>query len=270
MADQTLTVPLWQRLPIFIGRRILAVKDQFTKFGEFLRATGHQLFRGPFRSNLVFQQMEFIGNESLTIIMISGFFIGAVFSLQIGSIFAIFGAQGMMGAATGKSLARELSPLLVGFLLAGRGGAAITAEIATMKVNEQVDAMESMAVDPISYLVCPRLIAGVAMMPLLTGIFTFTGMIGSLAVGVVLFNVDQGVFFDKLIRIVGIKDIWSGMQKALAFGAIITLIACRYGLVASGGAKGVGKATTNSVVVTLLVLLGVDFLITYFQVAVLP
>ncbi len=269
MADQTLTIPLWQKLPIFIGRRMIAAKDQLAKFGGFLRATGHQLVAGPFRTNLVFQQMEFIGNESLTIIMISGFFIGAVFSLQIGSIFAIFGAQGMMGAATGKALARELSPLIVGFLLAGRGGAAITAEIATMKVNEQVDAMESMAVDPISYLVCPRLIAGVTMMPLLTGIFTFTGMIGSLAVGVVIFNVDQGVFFDKLIRIVGIKDIWSGMQKALVFGAIISLVACRYGLVASGGAKGVGRATTNSVVTTLLVLLAVDFVITYFQIAVL-
>lgn len=253
----------------FVGRLVLQGYKQVYDTIDFGKYTIHQAYAGPRRTKLIFQQMEFVGNESLTIIMISGFFIGAVFSLQIGHIFAIFGAQGMMGAATAKALVRELSPLVVGFLLAGRGGAAITAEIATMKVNEQVDAMEAMAVDPVSYLVVPRVIAAVTMLPVLTGIFTFTGMLGSLAVGILIFNVDQGVFFDKLIKIVALKDIWSGLQKALVFGFVIALLACRYGLSASGGAKGVGLATTRSVVVQLLVLLGFDFVITYFQIAIL-
>lgn len=251
-----------------IGRLVLR---QITALGEFMlyaRYTFKHVVSRPFRRRLVFQQMEFIGNESLNIIMISGFFIGAVFSLQIGYVFQIFGAQGMMGAASGKALTRELSPLVTGFLVAGRGGAAITAELATMKVTEQIDAMEAMAVDPVSYLVAPRVIASTLMLPLLVAVFNFTGQIGSLIVGIFLFDVDQGVFFQKLVSIVGVEDIWGGMQKAFAFGLLIGLMACRFGLKAGGGAKGVGIATTNSVVVTLLAILAIDFLITYLQVAV--
>ncbi|MGE0174308.1 MAG: MlaE family ABC transporter permease [Oligoflexales bacterium] len=259
--------PLRNWLPVF-GDRIIKIVRDFGAFLMYGKETFVLVFKPPFRTRLVLHQMEFIGNESLFIIMISGFFLGAVFSLQIGSIFAIFGAQGMVGAASGKALSRELSPLVTGFLLAGRGGAAITAELATMKVTEQIDAMEAMAVDPIHYLVVPRVIATICMMPLLVGVFNFTGQIGSLVVSFFMFDVDQGVYFDKLIRIVEIGDIWRGMQKALVFGAIISLLSCRAGLTASGGAKGVGMATTNSVVMTLLVLLAVDFIITYFQIVV--
>ena len=246
---------------------VIARVSQFAEFLVFVKHTLQQTFRRPYRSRLVFQQMEFLGNESLNIVMISGFFIGAVFSLEIGYVFKIFGAQGILGGVSGKALTRELSPMITGFLLTGRGGAAITAEIATMKVNEQIDAMEAMAVNPVSYLVVPRFIAAIFMMPLLVGIFNFTGQVGSLIVGIYIYDVDQGVFFERLVSIVGIEDIWSGMQKAIAFGGLIAIMACRFGLNASGGAKGVGAATTNSVVITLLALLGLDFLITYFQVA---
>jgi phospholipid/cholesterol/gamma-HCH transport system permease protein len=252
----------------FLGSRIIKFVKELGAFIMYGKESFVLVFRRPYRPRLIFQQMEFIGNESLFIIMISGFFLGAVFSLQIGSIFAIFGAQGMIGAASGKALTRELSPLVTGFLLAGRGGAAITAELATMKVSEQIDAMEAMAVDPVHYLVVPRLIASLLMLPLLVGVFNFTGQLGSLVVSIFMFDVDQGVYFDKLIRIVEIGDIWRGMHKAVVFGGIIALLSCRSGLTASGGAKGVGTATTNSVVLTLLVLLAVDFIITYFQVVV--
>jgi phospholipid/cholesterol/gamma-HCH transport system permease protein len=256
----------FKKLNQWVGNSFINGMSHIGGFVLYAKEAAKLAVRRPFRYRLIFQQMEFIGNESLMIIMISGFFIGAVFSLQIGSIFAIFGAQGMIGAATGKSLTRELSPLVTGFLVTGRGGAAITAELATMKVNEQVDAMEAMAVDPVHYLVVPRLIASILMFPFLVAVFNFTGQLGSLAVSALMFNVDQGVYFDKLVRIVELDDIWSGMQKAFAFATIIALLACYYGLNARGGAKGVGLATTNSVVVTLLVILGVDFIITYFQV----
>ena len=201
------------------------------------------------------------------IVLICGFFIGAAVSLQVGTIFVIFGAEGMLGAANGKALSRELSPLITGFLLAGRAGAAITAEIASMKVNEQIDAMEAMAVDPIDYLVVPRLIAGVVMLPMLVGIFNLVGQIASVIVGVMIFDIDQGAFFQKMTTIVTPEDIWSGLQKAVIFGGIISLFSCKFGLEASGGAKGVGVATTTSVVTILLILLFVDFGITYIQIA---
>jgi phospholipid/cholesterol/gamma-HCH transport system permease protein len=142
----------------------------------------------------------------------------------------------------------------------------MTAEISTMKVNEQVDAMEAMAVDPISYLVVPRFIAALLIIPLLCAVFIFVGVLGAYIAGVVLFNIDQGLFVEKMTLIVAPKDIWRGLIKSFAFSGIMASIACKYGLNAKGGAKGVGIATTNSVVVTLLAILFVDVIITYFQI----
>jgi phospholipid/cholesterol/gamma-HCH transport system permease protein len=245
------------------------VTDLIEGVGEFLVFAGRVLraaFSRPFRLRLILQQMQFIGYESTFIILLCGFFIGAAVSLQVGTIFVLFGAQSMLGGANAKALARELSPLMAGFLIAGRAGAAITAEISTMKVNEQIDAMEAMAVDPISYLVVPRLIASFLMLPLLVALFNLTGQLASLIIALGIFDIDQGIFFDKMARIVTWRDVWSGLQKAFVFGGIIALLACRYGLMASGGAKGVGKATTNAVVMMLLTLLSVDFVITYLQI----
>jgi len=249
-----------------IGRNITYAISEIGSYINFVRYTIREAFRPPIRINLIFQHMEFIGNQSLNIIMMSGFFVGAVFGLQIGIVFKIFKAEGIMGAATGKALARELAPMMTGFLLAGRAGSAMTAEIATMKVNEQVDAMEAMGVDPIHYLVVPRLIASVLIVPILSGVFVFVGVLGAYAVGVLLFDVDQGAFFDKINNVVEPKDVWSGLQKALIFAVIIATLACKFGLKAGGGAKGVGMATTNSVVVTFLTLLAFDFFITFIQI----
>ena len=170
-----------------------------------------------------------------------------------------------MGAATGKALTREMAPLMTAFLLTGRAGSSMTAEISTMRVNEQVDAMEAMAVDPIHYLVVPRVIAAIFSIPLLCAIFIFIGIFGAFVTGVAVFDVDVGIFIDRIKWMVEPSDIFNGLEKALAFSVIISSIACRYGLNASGGAKGVGRATTMSVVVTLLVVLLSDVFITYVQ-----
>lgn len=248
-----------------IGLRTIHTIQGAGSFLLFLRETGRQMITPPYRFVQILRQMEFIGNQSLSVIGLSAFFVGAVFSLQIGVLFKLFRAEGLMGAVTGKALARELAPMLTGFLLSGRAGSAITAEIATMKVSEQVDAMEAMAVEPIHYLVVPRLIAMTFMAPILSFLFVFIGELGSYVVAVMMFDVDQAVYFGKITTFVRMEDIWSGGQKALAFGAIVSLVACRYGLTATGGAKGVGKSTTNSVVMTLLILLICDFIMTYFQ-----
>ena len=250
-----------------IGKKVLKIWREVSLFARFLGEIVRQAIRGPMRRELIFQHLEFIGNQSLNIILMTSFFTGAVFGLQIGGIFQIFKAEGLMGAATGKALARELSPMMTAFLLTGRAGSAITAEIATMKVNEQVDAMEAMAVDPISYLVVPRVIAATIILPFLTGIFSFIGVVGAFITGVILFDIDEGVFIEKMTWFVGTKDIWSGLVKSVVFANVIVAMACHYGLRASGGAKGVGVATTDSVVMTLLALLSVDFLITYLQIA---
>ena len=226
--------------------------------------------RKPFRRDLLFQQLEFIGNQSLNIIILTGFFTGAVFGLQIGGIFLIFRAESIMGAATAKALTRELAPLMTAFLLAGRVGSSITAEIATMRVSEQIDAIEAMGVDPIGYLVVPRFLAAIAVIPLLCCVFIFTGIIGAYMTGVLVFDVDVGIFLDKIKWLVKPRDIASGMQKALIFAIIVSVISCRFGLKASGGAKGVGQATTQSVVLSLLVILAFDVCITYIQLRVLP
>lgn len=266
MYSKSKELTLSHRLIGGLGARVIGITGDLAGFGAYGREVLFQFFRRPFRSHLIVQHMEFIGNQSLMIVALSAFFVGAVFALQIGEVFKIFKAEGIMGAATGKALARELAPMMTAFLLAGRAGAAMTAEIGTMRVNEQVDAMEAMAVEPVHYLVVPRLYAILLMAPLLSGIFLLIGELAAFLVGVVLFDVDQGAFFNKIIDFVTFEDVWSGLEKAFIFGGLISLVACFYGLNARGGAKGVGRATTNSVVMTLLVLLISDFIITFLQI----
>ena len=260
-------IPKIIALPVeFVGRRVLFYYREFAAFGGYMKEVFHWTFRRPFRVQLLFAQMEFIGNQSLNILMISGLAVGAVFGLQIGAVFRVFGAESLTGGATGRALCQELAPMVTAILLTGRAGSAMTAEIATMKVNEQVDAMEAMATDPISYLVVPRFLASLAIIPLLCAIFIFVGVLGSYIVGQLLFNVDEGMFLDKISKIVTSRDIWRGLVKSFVFSGLMAAICCRYGLKASGGAKGVGIATTNSVVVTLLSILFVDVVMTYFQI----
>lgn len=248
-----------------LGEYVISTIKELGLFVTYIANIGRQMVKPPIRWDQIFIQLEFVGNQSFNIILLTGFFTGAVFGLQIGGIFQIFRAESIMGAATAKALTREMAPLMTAFLLAGRAGSAMTAEISTMKVNEQVDAMEAMAVDPLHYLVVPRVIAAMVVIPMLCAMFIFVGLIGSFCTGVLLFDVDVGIFLDRIKWLVEPQDIMKGLQKALIFSVIISTLACRYGLRASGGAKGVGQATTNSVVTTLLVVLLCDVAITYIQ-----
>jgi phospholipid/cholesterol/gamma-HCH transport system permease protein len=235
-------------------------------FVLYLGEIWRQVFRAPFRVRELFQQLESIGNQSLPIIVLTGFFTGAVFGLQIGGIFMIFRAESLMGGATAIALATELAPLIVAFLLIGRVGAAMTAEISTMVVQEQVLALEAMAVQPIHYLVVPRVLASMIMMPLLCGVFMAVGVFGALVIALGLYEVDQGIFFERVTGMVTSHDLVVGLRKMLIFSFFIAAICCRRGLCASGGAKGVGLATTTAVVTSLLMILCIDFLISYFQI----
>jgi len=249
-----------------ILRSLFSPVENLGSFLFYLRYIFTHLWKRPFRHKLVLQQIEFIGNQSVMIIILTGFFTGAVFGLQIGGVFTIFQAESMMGGATGLALAMELGPLVTGFLLAGRVGSAMTAEIATMVVGEQVDALESMGVDPVHYLIVPRVIASIIVMPLLCGIFMIMGTYGAFIIGVVLFDVDQGIFFEKLLFLVHPPDVMTGLRKMLVFSVIISTVCCRHGLHAGGGAKGVGDSTTNAVVKSLLAILAFDFIISFIEV----
>ncbi|BBH53688.1 MlaE family ABC transporter permease [Fluviispira sanaruensis] len=250
----------------YIGHVILSTISGLGRFIIFLREVFRWSIFPPFRIGLIIKQLEFVGNKSSLIISIAALFVGAVLGLQLGVIFRLFSAEGLMGAATGKSLALELGPVMCGFIVIGRAGAAMAAEIATMRVNEQIDAMEAMGVNPISYLVVPRVIASVIMMPILAGIFLFIGVVGCYIVAISYYRVDTMVFFQQLQWIVWWSDVVKGLVKALFFGFIFASIACYKGFHARGGAKGVGEATTKAVVAGLLSILVGDFIITLFQV----
>ena len=249
-----------------LGKIIVTGLLDFGRFLMFSYETCRWIFSPPFRLNLIMRQLEFVGNKSSLIILIAALFVGAVLGLQLGVIFRLFSAEGLMGAATGKSLAIELGPVMCGFIVVGRAGAAMAAEIATMRVNEQIDAMEAMGVNPISYLVVPRVVASIIMMPILTGIFVFVGVIGCYFIAITMYHVDTMTFMQQLRWIVQWQDVVKGLEKGLFFGFIFASISCYKGFRAKGGAKGVGEATTVAVVNSLLSILIADFLITLIQV----
>jgi phospholipid/cholesterol/gamma-HCH transport system permease protein len=228
-----------------------------------------QIFYPRFRGKLVVQQMEFIGAKSFMIVTLASFIVGAVFGIQFGDVFSLFGAESLIGAAASYTLSKELGPVLTSFLVAGRAGSAMTAEIATMKVNDQIDALRVSAVDPIGYLASPRLIASCLVMPILVGYFVFFGVLSSYLVSTALFDIDSGVFFEKIRWSNKSKNIIEGLQKAVLFGFLFSSVSCYLGFSTEGGAKGVGRSTTTAVVISLIFTLLLDFFVSYIQVTYL-
>ena len=239
------------------------------KYAIFCRETVMRSFNPRPASILIIRQMEFVGNKSLGIIVMAGAMVGAVFGLHLGNIFGMFRAESMLGAAAGFALSKELAPVVGAFLVTGRAGSAMAAEIATMRVNEQIDAMRVMSVNPYNYLVAPRMIASMIMMPLLAGIFILSGISAAFFVGSLIYHVDQGIFFEKIAAMVKVRHLMEGMQKALVFGFIFSSAGCYKGLNAGRGASGVGRATTEAVVLALVAILVMDFVISYLQFKIL-
>ncbi|MBM4252889.1 MAG: ABC transporter permease [Deltaproteobacteria bacterium] len=214
---------------------------------------------------LLLRQMEFVGNRSLGIVVIAGTLVGVIFGLILGNIFRRFGTESLLGAATGISLTKEVAPVFCGFLVTARAGSAMAAEIGTMRVNEQIDAMRIMSVNPYSYLVAPRILAASLVMPLLNCVFVLVGSVAAYGVAVAFYDVDTGVFIEKMRWLVRPAYLTQGMQKSAVFGLLIASIGCFRGFYAGGGAKGVGKATTEAVVASLVAILIADFFVSYLQ-----
>ncbi len=221
------------------------------------------LFRVKIHRRNTIDQMVAVGPESVIIALVTAIFVGMVFTIQVAREFINFGASNAVGGVLAIALTRELAPVLTGVVLAGRVGSAFAAEIGTMKVSEQIDALYILKTDPIDYLVTPRLIACCLMMPILTLLFLITGMFGGLLVATNLYNLSETVFLDSARNFIRVWDICSAMIKASCFGALIAVIGCSWGLTTRGGAKGVGQSTTAAVVTALLVIFVTNFFLSW-------
>jgi phospholipid/cholesterol/gamma-HCH transport system permease protein len=215
------------------------------------------------RSVLVRDQVHFLGNYSLPIIAVAGLFVGFVFGLQGHYALKRYGSTESLGLLVTLSLVRELGPVVSALLFAGRAGTSLTAEIGLMKAGEQISVMEMMAVDPIRRVLAPRFWAGIVAMPILSAVFSVTGIIGGWAVGVLMIGVDGGAFWSQIQGGVDVfKDVGNGVIKSLVFGVAVTFIALLQGYIAQATPEGVAKATTRTVVMASLTVLGLDFILT--------
>jgi phospholipid/cholesterol/gamma-HCH transport system permease protein len=250
-----------------LGRLKAGLED----FGQMLIFAAEAVawaVRPPFRLELVLAQMAFIGVGSVFIVGATGLATGMVFGLQMNYALKQFAAEGYVGGSVAFSLARELAPVFTALMVIGRAGSAIATELGTMRVTEQIDAMESMAVNPIQYLVVPRIIASVLMFPVLTMVFNAIGYAGGLVMGLFVARIPTGPFLEHTREFVDPADIYHGLYKAVVFGLIVSVIATWRGYAAWGGAKGVGEGTTRAVVASSIAVLVADYVITFISVGV--
>lgn len=250
-----------------LGRETLLVITYLGRFGMFLLTTLYCALLPPYKISPIVRQIHFIGAQSLFVIAFTGLFTGMVLSLQGYYTLAKFGSVGFLGAAVSLSLIRELGPVLGALMVIGRAGSAMCAEIGIMRNSEQIDALECMAIDPYKYLIVPKLVAGIIAMPLLTCIFDVVGIFGGFLVGVELFDVSAGAYFQGMYSSVAWNDIEMGLIKALCFGLLLVWICAAKGfflhLERGGGfgAEGVSRTTTSAVVLASVSVLVWDYLI---------
>jgi phospholipid/cholesterol/gamma-HCH transport system permease protein len=225
------------------------------------------LFRRPFRLRLFLDQMEFVGVGSLPIILLVGFFSGAVAAQQAIAALEIFRQERFVGATVGLSLAQELAPVFTALMITARAGSGMATELGSMRITEQIDALSTFAVNPVQYLVTPRIVATVLMMPVMTMVFNVCGLVGAYLYSIVIRDVDLGQFLEYYTYWTDPKDYIIGATKAAVFGVALSLAACYQGFNVRGGAKEVGMATTRAVVAGSVSVLILDyFLIDIFHI----
>ena len=237
----------------------------FVEVGALFKLLWEAVFWGvrpPYRGRLFVEAMEFIGIGSIFLVSLTAVFVGGVLALQLVDGFRDFGAENQTGAVIGLALAREVGPVFAALMVTSRAGSAMTTELGSMRVTNQIDALVTMAVNPVQYLVVPRLVAGFVMVPVLTMLFNVVGVFGAFFVAVTLLGLDPGVFMDRLKWLVDWDDVSQGLIKAMVFGVAVSLIACRQGFYAQGGAAGVGRATNRAVVHSAIAILMLDYLVT--------
>lgn len=221
-----------------------------------------QWFERPYRINELVKHMEFVGNKSVGIICLTGLFTGLVFSFQAWLGLSIVNADNLVGPTAALGIARELGPVLTGLIIAARAGGAMAAQLGSMKVSEQIDALMVMGVDPQQYLVSPRIVAAVISTPMMCAVFDFVALIGTYVLSIHVLGLDVGVFVEKIRDFVEPKDIGEGLLKSAIFGFIFSVICTYRGFNADGGARGVGDATNRGVVASMVMIIVADYFIT--------
>jgi phospholipid/cholesterol/gamma-HCH transport system permease protein len=241
------------------------VLDALDGIGSFVLLTARTLtwmIRRPFRVSQLLAAGEFIGVQSIFIVALTGTFSGMVLALQTVNALRKFGADGVVGSVVAVSLTREISPVFAALMVTARAGSAMAAELGNMRVTEQIDAIVTMGVSPVQYLLSPRLVASVVMMPLLCVLYTCVGMAGAWLVAIEGLGIDAGVFIANIEKYMVPRDFWMGEIKSVVFGFLISAVSCNQGFRASGGARGVGLATTRAVVQSSVAILIANYLIT--------
>jgi phospholipid/cholesterol/gamma-HCH transport system permease protein len=232
---------------------------------EYVRlqiATIHGVFSRPFYFHDVVEQFDQIGIGSLTVVLLTGFFTGAVLALQSGVTLDQFGARPFVGRLVSASMIKELGPVLTGLMLAGRIGSGIAAELGSMVVTDQINALRALGTDPVRKLVVPRVLAGFFMTPVLTVISDTVGILGGWLIAVYQLRVASSLYWTSITEALYLQDAWMGIIKPFFLGYVIVTIGCHVGLRTTGGTQGVGRSTTSAVVAASVAVIAVDFFIT--------
>lgn len=250
----------YQRITESVGDRTIELLEGLGRVTQLGWETISEIFHGKVRVKLTLEQMVKIGYDSLPLALTASAFVGMVFAVQIATEFVRFGAGKFVGGVMAIAMARELGPALAGVVIAARVAAAITAEIGTMEVTEQIDALKALGSNPVRYLVIPRFIAFAAMLPILTIAANVVGFLGGYLVATIVVHINPVEYMETARSLLKLWDVWGGLIKTVIFGMLISIIACYKGLATRGGAKGVGEATTSSVVTSLITM----FIVNYF------
>jgi phospholipid/cholesterol/gamma-HCH transport system permease protein len=264
-AEEASPPPGESAVPRFVTQVLAAVLGSFDDLGGTLILafqTFAWLVRPPYRWYQLLIALDFIGAGSTFIIGLVGLFTGMAFTVSVIVGFRQFNAEGMVGGVVALALSRELAPVLAAVVVTARAGSTMASELGNMRVTEQIDAITTMGVSPVQYLIVPRVIATTLMMPLLAVCFGVAGMCGAYLVAVLWQDIDPGVFVDRIKAFVEMRDLRMLTVKALAFGLIVSIICCKKGFGASGGARGVGEATAKAVVTSIVVIFAADYVIT--------
>ncbi|MBM4442918.1 MAG: ABC transporter permease [Candidatus Rokubacteria bacterium] len=242
-----------------IGERAVAIVEALGRFGSFLGHAAALVVTPPFKLRAFVDRIHYVGFNSLLIVLLTGAFTGMVLGLQVYFTLSRFGSEAYLGPAVALSLIRELGPVLCALMVTGRAGSALTAEIGIMRITEQIDALTVMALNPMRYLVVPSILAGIVTFPLLTALFDVVGIFGGYLVGVQLLGLSAGTYFGEMQTFVDLNDVMMGFWKSLSFGVIVMWVATYKGFHVGHGAEGVARATTQSVVLSSVLILVWDY-----------
>ena len=254
---------------LFFEDKLKRAALEVQEYVRLVSAAFHASFTRPMYRYDIVEQFDAIGVQSLTVVLLTGFFTGAVLALQSGLTLDQFGARPVVGRLVSASMIKELGPVLTGLMLCGRVGSGIAAELGSMVVTDQINALRALGTDPIRKLVLPRMLAGIVMAPVLTVIADFVGIVGGWIVARFQLQVATGIYWSSILQALYMQDVWMGLTKPFILGFVIVSVACHVGLRTTGGTQGVGISTTKAVVVGSVGVIAMDFFVTRIMISLL-